>query len=88
MIVMAALPRPSFGDYGVSDPRILVTYFPQCAASVLGLNLMRAPLLPRWHCDCPTWPESSDSGHFPLVMAIVNFDTGRSVLLFHLPPTI
>jgi hypothetical protein len=42
MIVMAALPRPSFGDYGDSDPRILITYCPQCAASVLGLNLIHA----------------------------------------------
>jgi hypothetical protein len=43
MIVMAALPRPSFGDHGDSDPCIPNTYFSQCAALVTGLILIHAP---------------------------------------------
>ena len=33
-IMMAAFPPPPFGDYGVSDPCNLNTYFSQCAAPV------------------------------------------------------
>jgi hypothetical protein len=47
-----------------SPSRILITYFPQCAASVFGPHLLHSPSLFQWHHCCPERPESSDSGRF------------------------